>query len=150
MKLKINSTLSNKELLDSLDIKQYVDKNVVNSMPRTTEKELDIKIFTIGKSVTDYELEKEYESRGLIPMDPYSLVIFYRESIDKNECIATHWKDENGNWCYIAFDRWSGAERHVGVYRVDSYWIGGWWFAGVRKSSEIKTSVLKEEVIEKY
>ena len=45
---------------------------------------------------------------------------------------ATHWKDSDDNWCYLACDRWSD-ERSVDVSRRDGVWNDNWWFAGVRK-----------------
>lgn len=145
-KLEVNSSLSNQELIDSLKIKKYVDEDVVSSMPRSVNGMLDIEIFKIGKSVTNDELENEFSKRGLKAIDPYSLALFYKDNFDKYDFLGSHWKDENDEWCYIAFYRLYDDGRYVRVYRYDRGWFDDWWFAGVRKSSEIKPSVLSKSL----
>lgn len=110
-------------------------------MSRGTGEEGDIIFFSIGCCVSDDDLEKEYESRGLVPADPYSLIqvnIDDPSFADKHPN-CTHWKDENGKWYYIAFNL-CRSKRYV---RGDCYnddpdrddWDGDWWFAGRRKVS---------------
>lgn len=126
------------QLLDETCAIQYVDNDVLATAPRSSEKS-KVELFTVGKYITDEELEKEYEKRGLVPATLDELVSMY----GTKEYIATHWKNADGTWCYIAFDRWDD-ERGVYVNRRGRGWDDYWWFAGVRKSSELKSSELSD------
>lgn len=134
--------LTPQKILDTLTIPKYTDDEVVASMP-TDDTDEPLEIFTLDKYVTDDELEKEYESRGLVVAPPYALIKAYKDS-QPQKYIATHWKDAKGNWYYIAFSRWHGGERRVHVNRHGSWWGGYWWFVGLRKSSKLETSALSE------
>jgi len=120
-------------VLDATDRKQYTDSNVVASMPRGTGEETKVVFFKLGHFISDVDLDKEYELRGLKPADPYSLAAVNEVDpafADKHPN-TTHWKDAEGNWCYAAFYRWNDFERRVDVNRLDDDWYGFWWFAGL-------------------
>lgn len=137
-----------KELLESLDINSYVDTDIVNQIVSPT-KELkisEIEFFRVGRHLTDGELEWEYAIRGIVPIDPYSLTLWYKNNVNTYDRLATHWKDENGKWCYIAFYRWDADVRNVLVYRRGNDWGDYWWFAGVRKNSELESLVSSDPV----
>lgn len=114
--------------------KRYVDHRVLESMPRGEGEETEVVFFKIGLFISDDDLEKEYEKRGLKPADAYSLAAVNRDDPafgdEKPNC--THWKDAQGKWCYVAFDGW-GVEREVHVCRSDADWSDTCWFAGLRK-----------------
>lgn len=113
---------------------RYVDHKVLESMPKGEGEEAEVVFFKIGRFISDDDLEKEYEKRGLKPADAYSLAAVNRDDPafgdEKPNC--THWKDAQGKWCYVAFSRWD-AGRRVDVRRSDGDWGGNWWFAGLRK-----------------
>lgn len=134
------------ELLDSLNIKQYLDTDITKSIipPEKEVEESDIELFNVGRCVASDELEKEYNSRGLQAIDPYSLASYYKGNPERYKYLGTHWKDGSGKWCHIAFGRWDGDERGVNVNRDGSLWGDCWWFAGVRKNSVLNTSLLSE------
>lgn len=131
MKTKIPFT---KQLQDA-GWNTYVDEDVLKTGPDQTGT---IETFTVGKYLSDADLEKEYESRGLVPASPEQLVEYVHPDF-KEKYLGTHWKDEDGNWCFAAFSRWGGDERGVSVHRGGSDWSDRWWFAGVRKSSVLET-----------
>lgn len=114
--------------------KSYVDNKVVETMPRGEGEQTEVVFFTLGRYISDDDLKKEYEKRGIKPADPYSLAAINRDdpafADAKPNC--THWKDGDGKWCYAAFSRWHGGRR-VDVIRNDRDWYGTWWFAGLRK-----------------
>lgn len=128
------------KLLKKENISLYKDDSVFDSMP---QGEADsIEYFNLGKYISDDELEKEYESRGLTPVDPVSL-IENQVKENKHKFTATHWKDADGKWCFATFNLWDDDERSVSVVRGGSDWSDIWWFGGVRKStvdSETKLS----------
>ena len=127
------------EALDATRRKQYTDRKVVDLMPKGLEDEVEIVFFKPDLSerdgyISDDDLEKEYELRGLKPADPFSVVALNEAdpAFADEKPHGTHWKDENGKWCFATFNRWSGG-RKVSVYRGGSGWYGDWSFAGVRK-----------------
>lgn len=122
------------QALDATGRKRYTNDDVVAVMPKGEGDEAEVVFFKLGRYVSDDDLEKEYELRGLKPADPFSLAAVNEAdtAFADERPNGTHWKDANGKWCYIAFDRWN-VERDVNVYRDDSAWDGGWWFAGLRK-----------------
>ena len=85
--------------------------------------------------MSDDDLEKEYDLRGLKPADPFSLGAVNEDdpALADTKPNCTHWKDANGKWCYVAFRHWGGDERIVSVFRYDDRWLDRWWFAGLRK-----------------
>jgi len=111
---------------------QHTDSKVVATMPKGNSEEVKVVFFKVGKFVSDDDLEKEYAGRNLVPADPFSLAAVneaYQAFADKYPN-GTHWKDDNGNWCFAAFVRWDD-ERDVYVRRNAYDWGGGWWFAAL-------------------
>ncbi len=131
----VNRSLSPQQALDATGRKQYIDREVVEAMPRGEGDDKEVIFFQVGRNISDDDLEKEYEKLGFKPADTYSLVKVNQDdpafADAKPNC--THWKDESGRWCYIAFSRWDDDGRNVRVNRNDCRWGGRWWFAGVRK-----------------
>ena len=123
------------EALKATGRQQYVTDSVVKAMPRGESAETDIYFFKFGRYVNDADLDKEYELRGLKPVDPYALAAVNEAdpAFADEHPNGTHWKDSDGNWCYAAFCRWLGGERNVFVDRSVGVWDDYWFFAGVRK-----------------
>lgn len=121
-------------VLDVTHRKQYVDKSVLDAMPRGNGTEAEVIFFKVGRSLSDADLKKEYELRGLIPADPYSQAAVNEgdPAFADDHPNGTHWQDADGNWCCAIFHRW-GDERFVNVRRGDRGWDDRWWFAGLRK-----------------
>ncbi len=132
---KVNRNRTTQQVLDATGRKQYTDSKVVKTMPKGEGDEADVFFFKLGRYVSDADLEKEYELRGLKPADSYSLAVINEAdpAFADDHPNGTHWKDANGNWCYAAFDRWGGGGRVVDVHRSVDDWVDDWFFAGVRK-----------------
>ncbi|MFA5942775.1 MAG: hypothetical protein WC798_03860, partial [Candidatus Paceibacterota bacterium] len=113
---------------------QYTDADVVAEMPKGEGAEANVVFFKLGRYISDDDLEKEYEMRGLVPVDPFALAAINEAdpAFADEHPNCTHWKDKNGKWCYTVFRRW-GDDRRVRVGRSDGGWGGGWWFAGSRE-----------------
>lgn len=131
----VNRTLTPQQMLDATGRNQYTNREVLQAMPRGEGDEKEIVFFQVGKEISDDDLEKEFELRGLKPAHPYSLAEVNQDdpAFADSRPNCTHWKDENGKWCYIAFNRWGVGARDVDVHRNDNGWYDDWWFAGVRK-----------------
>lgn len=138
-KVKVNRSRSRQEALEATGRVQYTDREVVDSMPKGEGDEVEVVFFKPDLSnrngyISDDDLEKEFELRGLKPADPVSVAAVNEAdpAFADEKPHGTHWKDAKGNWCYATFDRWYG-KREVYVNRDDDVWYDGWWFAGVRK-----------------
>ena|SRR3989344_1665272 len=130
----VNRSRTPEQALDATKRTTYLNASVVATMPQGSGDEVEVFFFKLGRYVSDADLDKEYELRGLKPADPYTLAAVN----DADPAFAddhpngTHWKDENGSWYYAAFHSWHD-ERHVDVLHNDYGWDDGWWFAGCRK-----------------
>lgn len=138
-RVKVNRTQSGQECLDQLDRKQYTDRKVVDSMPHGKGKEVEVVFFKPDLSerngnISDNDLDKEYELRGLKPADPYSVAAVNKAdpAFADEKPHGTHWKNADGAWCSASFNRWYD-ERRVHVYCNDYDWNAFRWFAGLRK-----------------
>lgn len=131
----VNRNLAPQQVLATTGWKQYTDREVVEAMPRSEGDKKEIVFFQLGRLISYHDLEKEYQKLGLKPADPYSLVKVNQDDLAfaDSHPNTTHWKDESGRWCYIAFSRSGDDEREVIVSRSGEVWNGCWWFAGVRK-----------------
>ena len=130
----VNRARTPQQTLNATGRKQYTNSDVVATMPKGDGDETEVFFFKLGRYISDADLEKEYELRGLKPVDPYSLssVNEADPAFADEHPNGTHWQDADGKWCYLAFDRWDD-ERDLDAYRNDDDWDVGWWFAGLRK-----------------
>ena len=138
-KVPVKRSRSPQEALEATNRAQYTDRKVVDAMPKGEGEEAEIVFFKPDLSerngfISDDDLEKEFELRGLKPADPYSLAAVNESdpAFADDHPNATDWKDGDSKWCFAAFNRWDG-ERYVFVDRDDYDWDGRWWFAGLRK-----------------
>lgn len=138
-KVKVNRSRSQQEAIEATGRAQYTDRKVVDSMPKGEDEEVEVVFFKPDLSqcngfISDDDLEKEFELRGLKLADPISVAAVNEAdpAFADEKPHGTHWKDAKGNWCYAMFDRWVD-ERRVRVRRYDFGWSDYWWFAGVRK-----------------
>ncbi|MCX6786264.1 MAG: hypothetical protein NTU85_00350 [Candidatus Kaiserbacteria bacterium] len=122
------------EALGATGQRQFVNSDVAKKMPRAENDKADVIFFKLGRSISDSDLEREYELRGLMPADPYSLAAVNEAdpAFANGHPNSTHWKNADDNWCYAAFSRWDD-ELDVDVNRDDGDWGDYWWFAGLRK-----------------
>jgi hypothetical protein len=111
----------------------------VDAMPKGEGNEVEVVFFKPDLSnrngfISDDDLEKEFDLRGLMPADPISVAAVNEAdpAFADEKPHGTHWKDAKGNWCCAAFNRWDDG-REVIVDRDGSGWDDRWWFAGVRK-----------------
>lgn len=137
--VKVIRSRSTQEALDATNRAQYTDRKVVDSMPKGEGDEVEVVFFKPDLSqrngfISDDDLEKEFELRGLKPADPVSVAAVNEAdpAFADEKPHGTHWKDAKGNWCCATFNRWRD-ERGVHVSRYDRDWSDYWWFAGVRK-----------------
>jgi hypothetical protein len=129
-----NRNLKPRQALEATGRNPYVNDEVVANMPRGEGDETEVIFFKVGRFLSDDDLEKEYELRGLKHADPYSVAKANEDdpTFADDHPNGTHWRDENGKWCFVTFDGWGGG-RYVDCSRNDNDWSDSWWFAGLRK-----------------
>ncbi|RNJ51370.1 hypothetical protein [Methylocystis hirsuta] len=134
--VRVNRARTPQEALAATERRQDVNDAAVAEMPRGDSDEAEVIFFKVGRWISDDDLEKEYELRGLVPADPYALAAVNEQdpvfSVDYPN--GTHWKNANDRWCYAAFDRWLNDDCGVHVHGSRNEWSTGWWFAGLRKN----------------
>lgn len=136
MKTK-TAQITPREVLKKTGCRIYADEKVLKNAPVGELQKVEW--FNIGKYVTREELEKEYEDRGLEPVNLNTLAA----NADAHDFTATIWED--GGPLYAAFGRWDG-DRDVDVSLRDYDWDDDWWFAGRRKQpSELEAQPLNSE-----
>jgi hypothetical protein len=133
--VKVNRTLSAQEALDATGRSQYVTDSVLKSMPNATGEQVEVYFFKLDHYISMDDLEKEYQLRGLVAVDPYTLAAINQSdpAFADDKPNGTQWKDAKSNWCYAVFLR-GGGGRYLGVDQRDRDWVGPWFFAGVRKA----------------
>lgn len=136
-----NRQLAPREMLEATGRNLYVNDEVVGNMPRGEGDKSEVVFFkpepeeyTRPGWMSDEDLDKAYERRGLKAADPYSQTQANKDdpAFADDHPNGTHWKDKDEKWCFAAFYRWDGG-RSVDVRRYGNGWDGCWWFAGLRK-----------------
>lgn len=142
-RVMVNHNRTQQEALDATAREQYVDRKVVDNMPKGEGEEVEVVFFKPDLSkhlskrnnfISDDDLEKEFELRDLEPADPISVAAVNEAdpSFADEKPHGTHWKNADGKWCFATFYCLYGW-RGVVVNRNISGWDGSWWFAGRRK-----------------
>lgn len=132
--VKVGRTRTPKQVLDATGRVQFTTGSVVATMPKGDGSEANVKFFQVKRWISEDDLEQEFDKRGFRPADPYELAQVNIDDptfADKHPN-GTHWKDSEGKWCYIAFNRW-GDVRGVDVNRDGCDWDSARWFGGVSK-----------------
>lgn len=133
-RVHVNRSLSLQQLLDDTGRKQYIDKDVLAAWTVGEGDEAEVVFFKLGRKVSNEELDKEYEARGLKSADLHSLAtvnILDKRFADDHPNVTVR-KDSKGNWTHASFYSWLRMQR-VDGNRSDPEWYASWWFAGVRK-----------------
>lgn len=136
---KVNRRRSLQGAIDATGCAFHMGCEVVEDTPKGGVDEVEVVFFRPDLSdrkgfITDDDLEKEFERRGLKPADLASVAAVneaYPGFADEKPH-GTHWKDSKGKWCCATFLRWRGV-RSLFAYRRSHRWDDSWWFAGIRK-----------------
>ena len=132
--VKVDRGRTPQEAFKGRECTHCLNDGVVAAMPHGEGEKADVYFFRVGRPISNADLEKEYELRGLKSADPYSQAAVNEDdpSFADNHPNGTYWKDGDGKWCYATFYQWF-SERGVCVDHRNGGWDGDWWFAGLRK-----------------
>src|SRR3989344_2114109 len=122
------------QAIDAIGRNKYVDDSIVATMPvGDGPEETELVYFRLGRYVSEDDLAKEYETRGLVPDHQAQCAANEADpAFADTHPNGSQWKDGK-KWNFVSFHRGDG-ERYVGCCRGVSGWGDGWWFAGRRKS----------------
>lgn len=134
-RVAVDRSRTPKQALDATGRRQYVNQEVVKTMPRGEGAGVEVFFFRVGRNLSDPDLDKEYKLRGLIPADAYSQAAVNETdpAFADDHPNATHWQDAAGQWCCATFNDW-GVDPFVHVCQDGRGWSDRWWFAGLRKA----------------
>ena len=135
-KVKVNRSLTPQQAIDATCRTKYLNDEVVREMPMGEGEEVDLYLIPFKKKLAVDDLEKEVDKAGFVLVDPITLCALNEQEPTLADTFpnATQWRDKNGKACCAYFGRW-GDGRKVDVYRLDSDWLGSWFFGCVRKQS---------------
>lgn len=134
---QIDWSQSNEEALRATGFSQAVNSDVVAKMPKG-EKLTGINEFVFcncGYCMSNHRLSEKFTKNNWVisPFIQIKINELFPELADKYPN-GTSWRDSNGEWFYIAFNRWVDG-RSVRVGRSDYDWSVGWWFGGLPQVS---------------
>ena len=131
----VNRSRTFQEALEATKRNLYLDKNVVLHTPKA-EGDFEGIFVNLGRNVDCDKLDDELGKLGLeLIVDPQGLADLNAsdpEFADKYPN-GTQWKNKEGKYCCVIFDRWSGG-CGVGVAQCGDYWDVAWWFPCRRKN----------------
>lgn len=126
-RVRVDRTRTPQQVVDATDRKQYINADVLATMPQGEGDEVDVYFIPTKRFVPVNEVPAFLAQYGLVP-DP-------RAQAAVNEADPA-FADEHPNgtqWsnnCYMVFGRW-GVERCVSCLRSGSGWSDRWFFSGV-------------------
>lgn len=65
----VNRERSPREVLEAIGRTVHANDTVAQTMPRGNGEEVEVFFFRVGRFINDYDLEREYERRVLVPAD---------------------------------------------------------------------------------
>ena len=125
--VKVDRTRTPQEAIDATGRTQYVDKDVLSTMPLGEGDEVDVYFVPTKRFVPASEVPAFLAQYGLVP-DPRAQVAVNEADpafADKYPN-GTQWGDN----CCLSFCSWRG-ERSVGCYRRGNDWSDSWFLSGV-------------------
>ena len=131
--VRVDSTRTPQEVLDATGRRQYLNPDVVKTMPRGEGEEVDVYFFDLDYDPTVDQLEHEYERHGLEadPIAQAQVNVDDPAFADERPNVC-QWGVKNGVASFAVFSRWID-ERGVDVGRSGDGWNRRYRFGGVRK-----------------
>jgi hypothetical protein len=132
----VDRTLSPEAAVAATRRIQYVNTNVVASMPAGVGDTVNIIWVPFKKGASNKEVVKKLAEYEMILADPFALLA--HNALEPDFAVKqpnlTLWQDADGNWCHATCHD-SIAKRIVQVNRDYDDWKEDWWVAAVRKSA---------------
>ncbi len=126
-RVKVDRTRTPQEVVDATGRVQYLNKEVLATMPQGEGDEVDVYFVPTKRFVSASEVSAFLAQYGLVP-DPRAQTAVNEAdpSFADDHPNGSQWGDN----CYLTFLRWD-VERHVRCYRYDYDWLDYWFLSGV-------------------
>ncbi|MSU55073.1 MAG: hypothetical protein EXS46_00860 [Candidatus Taylorbacteria bacterium] len=137
-RVRVNRGLTPQEALDTTVHVPYIhDKSMLETMPRGEGDEVEVVFFRFGlsKHKGSDNIKKCYDSKGLKPADPYSLIAVNADDSTFADDLSnvTCWEGTDGELCFISFRRYDEKRRVYVMRPIGTPGRGDCWVAGFRK-----------------
>lgn len=133
---KLNRTKTRTWMIHALGRVEYVDYDILATMPTDGPNEGEMYFFLLKKFTPVSKLSSEFTKRGLVPHYMAQIQVNINDPAFADEHPnGMQWRKD---YC-VAFSRWDG-ERGVNVSCHNSVWSNFWWFGGVPKSAPSLTT----------
>jgi hypothetical protein len=140
-RVKVNRCKPPRDVLRDTGRRLYTNDEVVATMPRGEGDEVEVILFlpelweyTRPGYMSNEDIEKCFERRGLKSADPYSVSAMNRDdtALADEYPHGIQWKDTRGYWCFAWFDCYHG-NRDMLVGCDCHGWHDRRWYAGLHK-----------------
>ncbi len=130
--VRVDRTCTPRQALNATGRTQYVDKDVLATMPLNAEHgdEVDVYFVPTKRYVLAKEVPAFLAQYGLVPDPRAQAAVNEADPAFADECPnGSQWGDD----CYLTFDNWCDA-RYMSCERDDGGWDGRWFLSGVPAS----------------
>ena len=129
-RVKVDRSRSRQKVIDATGRKQYIDKDVLATMPTGEGDKVDVWFVPTKRHIPAAEVPAFLARYGLVP-DPRAQAAVNKADPAFADKVpnGTQWGDN----CCLAFGRWND-ERRVRCDRFDYGWYGDWFLCGVPAS----------------
>ncbi|MFA6407852.1 MAG: hypothetical protein WCW36_00015 [Candidatus Paceibacterota bacterium] len=128
--VRVDRTRTPQKVIDATGRKQYVDKDVLATMPIGEGEEVDVHFVPTKRFVPAKDVPAFLAQYGLVPDPRATAAVNEADSAFADAYPnCTQWGDN----CYLTFDRWDD-ERRVCCDRSGHDWDDYWFLAGVPAS----------------
>ena len=129
-RVRVDRTRTPQEVIDATGRTQYVNKNVLATMPQGEGDEVDVYFVPTKRFVPVEDVPAFLAQYGLVPDPRAQAAVNEADSAFADEHPnGTQWGDN----CYLMFSRWNG-KRNVDCRRSGSGWHDYWFLSGVPAS----------------
>ena len=126
-RVRVDRTRTPRQAIDATGRSQYLDDDVVATMPQGEGDEVDVYFIPTKRFVSAAEVPAFLAQYGLVPDPRAQAAVNEADPAFADEHPnGTQW----GNNCYLTFYRWVGG-RGVDCYRDDNRWRDFWLLSGV-------------------
>jgi len=126
-RVRVDRTRTPQEVVDATGRTQYVDKNILATMPQGEGDEVDVYFIPTKRFVPAKEVPAFLAQYGLVP-DPRA-----QAAVNEADSAFADKYPNGSQWvdnCYLTFYRWRGG-RDVRCDRSVSDWLDFWFLSGV-------------------
>jgi hypothetical protein len=127
--VRVSGTRPAQRAIDMTHRRQNINPAVVSAIPIDREGWFNVHLFQGVQQTSNVNLAMEYDRRGLLSY-PLAQIALNRadEVLARKYPNVTHFKDRNGQWCYVAY-----IDDYMLAHLSGSDYNPGMWYVGIPK-----------------